>query len=419
MMKRTLFGLAALLVFPAHGKAQDTMAGYLDEEYSCVMCHTEMRADFMEGVHASRGIQCTSCHGGDPTEFEADASHSNGFRGGFSKVDGVALCLTCHEDINEMRQYALEPVTRGEFLLSRHGQRLLMEGDTLAPSCTSCHGAHAVLSRVDPRSPVNPSRVSETCAGCHTDPRRFSGNMSTTQYAEWAASAHGVALIQNHNDRSANCTSCHGSHSALAPGVREIPNVCGKCHQLVREAYFSGAHREQIAGSTLEAGCTGCHENHGTEMPPFSEIAGLCQDCHSEDSPQATAGLELQQQITRAEAAGERAREGALMLAQAGERTEDEYIRIQAMETHLRELMVVAHTLDPVMVEDLSRRIVSLSGEVTERAESIAEHRWERKLLAIPFWILTLAGVLLALRKRRVLLRGEGTSGAEPSEDGS
>ena len=299
---------------------------------------------------------------------------------------------------------------------SRHGQRLLVEGDTVAPSCTSCHGAHAIFPRVDPRSPVNPERVSETCAGCHTDPRRFSGSLGTTQYAEWAASAHGVALIQRHNDRSANCTSCHGSHSALAPGVREIPNVCGKCHQLVREAYFAGAHREQIAGSTLEAGCTGCHENHGTEMPPFSAIAGLCQDCHGEDSPQATAGLELQQQILRAEAAGERGREGVSILSQAGERTEDEDIRLQAMETHLRELMVVAHTLDPVIVEDLSRRIVSLSGEISERAESVDEHRWERKLLAIPFWVLALAGILLALRKRRVLLRH--VSGAEAVDVG-
>ena len=241
--------------------------------------------------------------------------------------------------------------------------------------------------------------------GATPTPDGFSATLGTTQYAEWAASAHGVALIQRHNDRSANCTSCHGSHSALAPGVREIPNVCGKCHQLVREAYFAGAHREQIAGSTLEAGCTGCHENHGTEMPPFSAIAGLCQDCHGEDSPQATAGLELQQQILRAEAAGERGREGVSTLSQAGERTEDEDIRLQAMETHLRELMVVAHTLDPVVVEDLSRRIISLSGEITERAESVGEHRWERKLLAIPFWVLAMAGILLALRKRRVLLR--------------
>jgi hypothetical protein len=36
----------------------------------------------------------------------------------------------------------------------------------------------------------------------------------------------------------------------------------------------------------------------------------------------------------------------------------------------------------------------------------VSEHRWERKLFAIPVWVLVLGGVLLALRKERVLLRG-------------
>ena len=152
MVRSTAFCLILLVMFPGLLWAQDRAAGYLDEGYSCVMCHTDMRADFMEGVHVNRGILCTDCHGGDPAKFEADASHSGDFRGAFSKVDGVTLCLTCHEDIGGMRQYALEPVTRAEFLLSRH--RLLVEGDTVAPSCTSCHGAHAIFPRVDPHRGV-------------------------------------------------------------------------------------------------------------------------------------------------------------------------------------------------------------------------------------------------------------------------
>lgn len=394
---------ASLQTLPPKVAGQETVAGYLDEEYSCIMCHTAMRADFLEGVHARRGIQCTDCHGGDPSQFEADASHSSDFQGGLTKEESVELCLSCHGSISEMRQFALEPVTREEYLESRHGQRLLVEGDTLAPSCSDCHGAHAILPRVEPRSPVNPRRIPETCARCHSDPGRFGGDMGTEQFAEWITSAHGIGLLEGHNDRSATCADCHGSHTALVPGVREIPNVCGKCHQLVREAYFAGAHREQIAAATREAGCIGCHENHRTEMPPFSDIALICQDCHDPGSPQATAGLELQEQTLRAEGAGERAREAVEVLRTSGERTADEEIRLQTVETHLRELLVVAHSLDPVVVEDLSRRISSISMEIVERAEAVEEHRWERQLLAIPVWILVLGGVLLALRKSRVL----------------
>jgi len=51
------------LAVPMPGLSQETMAGSLREEYSCIMCHTEMRTDFLEGVHSDRGIQCTDCHG--------------------------------------------------------------------------------------------------------------------------------------------------------------------------------------------------------------------------------------------------------------------------------------------------------------------------------------------------------------------
>jgi hypothetical protein len=138
-------------------------------------------------------------------------------------------------------------------------------------------------------------------------------------------------------------------------------------------------------------------------MPSFSEIGGLCQSCHDPGSVEATSGLELQEVVLRAEAAGTRAREAIRVLVQGGERVEDEEIRLQEVETNLRELMVLAHTLDPIRVEDVSIGVVSWAEGITQRAESVQEHRWERRLLAIPVWILLMGGVLLALRKRRRL----------------
>ena len=71
-------------------------------------------------------------------------------------------------------------------------------------------------------------------------------------------------------------------------------------------------------------------------------------------------------------------------------------------------------------VDELVRRTSSLSTEIGERAESVGEHRWERKLLAIPIWLLMLGGILLALRKRRVVaLQAEGEHGAEKGMGGS
>lgn len=406
IMQTALIGLLPLL--PIHALSQETMAGYLQEEYSCIMCHTDMRTGFLEGVHSDRGIQCTDCHGGDPTRFEIDTAHSSEFRGGFSKAESVELCLSCHGDIPEMRQYALEPVTRDEFLISRHGQSLLLEGNLQAPSCSDCHGSHAIYPRVDPRSPIHPTRVSETCANCHADPERVPAGFPTDQYADWIGSAHGKALTERLNNRSATCASCHGSHSALPPGVREIPNVCGKCHQLVRLAYFSGPHADLARTAGREGGCLGCHENHDTRMPPLAEVGGLCLGCHEESSPAGILGLQVQEQILHAQAAGQRAHDATHRMIQAGERTEDLQIRLQMVDTHLQELLVKAHSLDPGVVDDLSRKISSLSQEIGERGDTVNEHRWERKLLVIPLWVLVLSGALLALRKRRVALSLEG-----------
>ena len=403
--------LAFLAISGSNALPQETMGGYLQEEYSCIMCHTDLRADFMRGVHSGRGIQCIDCHGGDPTQFEIETAHSGGFSGSVSKAEAVTQCLSCHGDIPQMRQYALEPVTREMFLVSRHGQGLLLEGDTLAPSCGDCHASHAIFPRTDPRSPVNPARISETCATCHSNPARVPEGFPTDQFADWTQSAHGEALGSRHNEKSAHCASCHGSHSAQPPGVQEIPNVCGKCHQLVREAYFQGPHGSSEESSGVGLPCTGCHANHETAMPSFREIGRLCEGCHGSDSPEGTAGLQLQELIIGAEAAGDRAREAVRTLMEAGERTEDEEIRLMEVETDLRELMVVAHTLDPVLVEALTRGVSSWSEGITQRAESVEEHRWERKLLAIPFWILLVGGVLLALRKRRMLAEKDAAEG--------
>jgi predicted CXXCH cytochrome family protein len=420
-MRVLILSVGLMAVLPGPGLPQDTMAGYLQEEYSCIMCHTEMRTDFLEGVHSQRGILCTDCHGGDPGSFEAGGAHSGDFRGGLGKPEGVALCLSCHADLGRMRQFAVEPVTREEYLVSRHGQRLLLEGDTLAPSCSDCHGSHAIFPMTDPRSPINALRVSDTCARCHSDSARMPAGFPTDQLAEWTESAHGIALLERRNERAANCAACHGSHSALPPGVQEIPNVCGKCHQLVRDAYFTGAHGggSRAGGRNRGIGCTACHDNHHTEMPPLAQIGQLCLNCHEEGSPAGVTGLQLQQQVARAESAGDLAQQALRSLEGAGERVDDEGVRLVSVETHLQELLIQAHTLDPEAVEELTRRISSLAGEITERADVVEEHRWERQLLAIPVWLLVVAGILLALRKRRHLLREALSEAVDVPGDGA
>jgi hypothetical protein len=154
-------------------------------------------------------------------------------------------------------------------------------------------------------------------------------------------------------------------------------------------------------------------------MPPLGQIGEICLGCHEDGSAAGVMGLQVQEQILHAQSDGQRAHEATHMMIEAGERTDDLQIRLQMVDTHLQELLVQAHSLSPVVVDELARRISSLSQEIGERGETVEEHRWERKLMAIPLWVLALSGALLALRKRRrVLLEQEGAApGPEPGPE--
>jgi predicted CXXCH cytochrome family protein len=395
--------VAASLILAGPSWAQERMAGFLREEYSCVMCHTDMREDFLLGVHADRGIVCADCHDGDPGDFQVQGAHSGDFRGFQEKVEAVDLCLQCHEDLSRMRQFGLDAVTREEFLLSVHGQRLLEQGDTAAPSCSDCHGSHSIFARQDVRSRIHPLRVAETCSSCHDDPGRMSPEHEGPHLDEWLESAHGRALLTRHNTAAATCASCHGSHSALPPGVSEISNVCGQCHTLVRQAYVEGWHSGVATARVGAVGCTACHDNHGTEIPEPEEIPALCAPCHAEGSAPALVGLQLQEELTGSEHAAERAEEAIEELIGAGQPTYDEEARLLTLRTHLHELGVAVHALDTDRVGELARRVGSLATEIGERADIVGEERWERKLLLIPLWLGILAVIALAIRKRRRL----------------
>ena len=65
-------------------------------------------------------------------------------------------CAGCHEA--ETKQHAA----------SLHG-RAMKRGDSLAPTCASCHGKHDIRAVKDPASPVSPLQVPFTCGKCHQE----------------------------------------------------------------------------------------------------------------------------------------------------------------------------------------------------------------------------------------------------------
>src|SRR6185369_16578258 len=83
---------------------------------TCATCHTaidnknhDIESQWQKSVHGQNGIACADCHGGDPTSDQVTVAMSptKGFKGIPGREDTVALCGTCHSDVDRMRQYQI------------------------------------------------------------------------------------------------------------------------------------------------------------------------------------------------------------------------------------------------------------------------------------------------------------------------
>ena len=393
-------------IAPAAGwSVQQQPGGQFDPTYGCTSCHADKRRAFILGVHSDRGIHCHDCHGGDPTSFETATAHLGRFLGSPNKAATIQLCATCHSDPNQMRQYGLPADQVAELRTSRHGELLLVQGNTDAPTCTDCHDAHTILPPEDARSNVYPTNIPATCARCHEDEQLMSKyGLPTDQHQEYIQSAHGVGLFVSQNFAAPTCVGCHGSHAALPPGVTEIANVCSRCHVLVGQAFNNGPHGEAARSGGLP-GCLACHSNHGTELVPPDRIAAVCADCHDPASGPALIGIEIQERITRATADLSAAAHAIDRLVLNGREVSDTRLRYQTALTSYLQLTQVQHGLDTDQLDDLSLRLGSISRGIRETAEVSEEQRWEHKLLLVPVWFLALSAIAFAGFKLRDLRR--------------
>jgi hypothetical protein len=288
-MKALSIGLFLLLAFavPAWGAPS--------ARTSCTACHADpgmfgdgahVVADFRADVHAGVGLSCHDCHGGNPDPALAEDPSAmdpgfrpNPYRGAPARADVAAFCGRCHSDPVFMKRF--RPDARvdqeREYRTSHHGQRLAA-GDEKVATCVDCHGVHGILRIGDPRSPVYPKRVAETCRGCHGDAKRMAGYtlaggrpLPIDQYAHWRQSVHARALLERDDLSAPTCNDCHGNHGATPPGVGSVAFVCGQCH---------GREAELFRASPKRAGFEGHNEL-------LASAGGSCADCHQPPEPQA------------------------------------------------------------------------------------------------------------------------------------
>lgn len=175
---------------------------------------TDQLAQYGTSVHGQRLAKgdtkvatCVSCHGVHgirPPEDAASPVHA---------ANVASTCARCHADAAYMAPYDLPTDQFAKYQRSVHGQLLLGQRDTSAPTCNDCHGNHGAF-------PPGASSVDAVCGQCHPANRDF-----------FVVSPHKAAFD---HQKLPECVVCHGNHEVhrtsddlLGTGATAI---CVSCH---------------------------------------------------------------------------------------------------------------------------------------------------------------------------------------------
>jgi hypothetical protein len=118
---------------------------------TCGTCHEGIERQFSAGVHGvmlEAGVTapaCQTCH----TAHAIPRGESHAWQ-----LSVIGQCGTCHTD------------RVATFKDTFHGQVTALGGRMVA-GCADCHGAHEILPASDPRSPIAPANLVQTCGTCH------------------------------------------------------------------------------------------------------------------------------------------------------------------------------------------------------------------------------------------------------------
>ncbi|MBI5622362.1 MAG: hypothetical protein HY924_01150 [Elusimicrobia bacterium] len=235
---------------------------------------------FEASTHGSLG--CVACH----------ADLQGGKKEHPGSVDRVA-CGSCHAE--EQKKYAE----------SLHG-KAKARGDKLSPSCANCHGKHDIVPVSDPDSAVSPLRIPYVCGSCHQEGSTVQRQREIHQsriLENYSESIHGEGLLRKGLKVSAQCASCHTSHSILphtdprsSIARANVAKTCEKCHSQIELT-----HRKIIDGRLWQSRpdvipvCVDCHQPHKVRKVFYEQ--GMadrdCLRCHGKPDPSGKKGLQV------------------------------------------------------------------------------------------------------------------------------
>lgn len=351
-----------------------------------------------------RIAQCTTCHRAHGIARVGDA------RSPVHPLNVTATCASCHTNATYMRAYNPSlPVDQLEkYRTSVHGRRNAA-GDAKVAECASCHGSHEVMSSKDVRAKVYPTNIPATCGACHSDAGLMQQyGIPADQYAKYAASVHGVALLEKNDLGAPACNHCHGNHGATPPGVESISKVCGTCHALNADLFSASPHKSAFDERNLPE-CETCHGNHEI-VAASNRLLGtaseaVCTTCHSaSESAKGYRVAGVMRGLIDSLEAGE-ARAAALV-----EEAEQKGMEIAEAKFNLRdarqarlEARTMVHAFDEARFREVVGRGLATVDRVTGEGErALEEFEYRRTGLLIATLIISIVAVSLYFVIRRI-----------------
>ena len=373
------------------------MSAQTPEGNSCVACHQDYWDEIKGGVHGQQGILCSSCHGGDPTKAtkEEAKAPAAGYIGIPDKKQIVEKCGQCHANVEVMNFYGTRTDQLARYKTSVHGKKLLLEGDEKVAACADCHGAHDIVRVTDPNSSVYPLNLPKTCSKCHGNKKLMdSYNLPSDIFELYEKSAHGEALFEKKDISVAQCASCHGSHGAVPPGVKEIGDTCGKCHINEKKYFLESVHAQ--LGRDQFSECISCHGNHGVHHASTALYKEACLKCHEADSAEAKQGEEIERIISTAEKDKASAESLVKQASIEGIFVEPEMAFLEEVKTHVIAMLPIQHTLSLPKLLDLKKKVdesvKNIGGGIRQKRESLKIRR--RALIFIWIFIVVMISAL-------------------------
>jgi predicted CXXCH cytochrome family protein len=394
-------------------------AAALGQANSCLACHRQLDGElkapaeaFAQDVHGQFGLGCQDCHGGNPGTEDIDKAKDKSFKGTPKRERIPAFCGECHADAARMRSYnpSLRVDQLEQYWTSRHGQRL-KAGDTKVAVCTDCHGVHGIQTAKFPKSSTFPWNIPQTCGRCHADKDLMAGyKIPASQLDDYKASVHATALFEKKDLQAPTCNDCHGNHGAFPPEAGSVGGVCRQCHPSAGELFLKSPHKK--AFDEIGAGeCEACHGNHKI-TPPTNALIGTseeaaCVQCHEAGSKGHAVASDLRQTLDEFESRYDAA--GALLDRAERKGVEVSEIKYKLQDVHTT-LISAKNLTHGLAVEEIRKTIAEgekTLGEVNAAGEkAIGEAKFRRRGLIVATVCLAFLAVALALKVRRLKIRG-------------